>query len=118
MFWLFNFASLSFTVPLRQLLRLTLPCGKFNLTYLESKEALFISAEKDTMAEGQAEIFSFGSGDFVKQSEAVDVAWSQQYMTSAITLLTLVGRWEKVFPRSFQLILRFFPQFGLVRFSL
>jgi len=77
------------------------------------------------MAEGQAEIFSFGSGDFVKQSEAVDVAWSQQYMTSAITLLTLVGRWEKVFPRSFQLILRFFqlilrffPQFGLVRFSL
>ena len=33
------------------------------------------------MAEGQTEIFSFGSGDFVKQSEAVDVAWSQRYMT-------------------------------------
>lgn len=72
MFWIFNFAS-KFRGSAERLLRLTLPCGKFNLTYLESKEALFISAEKDTMAEGQAEIFSFGSGDFVKQSEAIDV---------------------------------------------
>lgn len=58
-------------------LRLTLPCGKFSITYLPHQESMFIhgsAGDKDTVAQGLTEVFSYGSGEFVKQSEAKDVA--------------------------------------------
>jgi len=34
------------------------------------------AGDKDTVAQGLTEVFSYGSGEFVKQSEAKDVARS------------------------------------------
>lgn len=53
-------------------LRLTLPCGPVGLTWLPKDESLYIHAERTTTVEPM-EVFGFGSGDFAKQTEAVDV---------------------------------------------
>ncbi len=53
-------------------LRLTLPCGPIGLTWLPKDESLYIHAERTTTVEPM-EVFGFGSGDFAKQTEAVDV---------------------------------------------
>lgn len=53
-------------------LRLVLNCGQFSLTLAEDAGTVWIGAMAQTNVEIQTEVFGFGSGDFLRQSEASD----------------------------------------------
>jgi len=54
------------------LLRLVLNCGNFSLSLVEDNGAVWIGATAKTNVEAFTELFGFGSGGFVRQSEATD----------------------------------------------
>ena len=53
-------------------LRLQLNCGNFTLTWAESDGSLWIGATSQATVPVATELFGFGSGGFVRQSEAED----------------------------------------------
>lgn len=65
-----GFSSLLHT--LGPLLRLALNCGNFSLSLVEDNGAVWIGATAQTNVEALTELFGFGSGGFVRQSEATD----------------------------------------------
>ncbi|CAK9011602.1 unnamed protein product [Durusdinium trenchii] len=53
--------------------RLSLSCGGMQLHWCKEAGCLFVTCEKDTHASAWLEMFSFGSGDFLRGTEAHDV---------------------------------------------
>ena len=54
------------------MLRLLLNCGQFSLTWAEDDGSVWVGSSADVNVESLSELFGFGSGGFVRQSEAAD----------------------------------------------